>query len=373
MPQTFQSSLDQATKRYVYTVLGSGIEVPATIDARHNSDLCLFIKSMTAIAGDGSALPMTLVVMDKTLKVDEMKVFKVNGLSHCLDPLATGYIVFSQKRSGSEVFFEWYLKNVIIEFVQSRRTLPEFANSLCLISSDGEPVQIKALLECSDLLDRERIIEAKHAASCSSTGNALDGGNYFKGAKAVNRSAFLDEIELWTFVLRKKLDDLLDENMNHMTKALREQISDGICRVVYSCQKVYTPAIVVDSFKKTGQLVNGEPNFDFKMSLCPSRIPKKDLDTMRAVLPSLLSIMRDQGYVTEDQYDAHSIVQTSDGRSIPKDERAFHQQRAMIINTELNLVRYRSMIEDKRQKALNRTSLKQVNRDLALEKKGCTG
>jgi hypothetical protein len=50
--------------------------------------------------------------------------------------------------------------------------------------------------------------------------------------------------------------------------------------------------------------------------------------------------MKIQGFVTEAQYSEAGIVSVDDGRAKPKDQRPVHQNRAVLLNTELNLQRF---------------------------------
>jgi hypothetical protein len=53
-------------------------------------------------------------------------------------------------------------------------------------------------------------------------------------------------------------------------------------------------------------------------------------------------VFRQQGFITEHQLDTAGIISVEETSLKRKDERVPHQQRAMILNTEENLVRLKN-------------------------------
>jgi len=214
-------------------------------------------------------------------------------------------------------------------------------NVYAFFTTDGEQRQIQTFMEekSIDLLEEYKIIYGKHSASYSAKGNAFDAGNYFKATKMRTKHMLKQEVEEETYHLRRRLDNYVTNEISHMTKSKRDHIVDSCCRVTASCQKTCNINIIKHGFQKTGQYVNSGFNFDVKMSCCKSDISKDHLTNMRNKLEELTLVFRQQGFITEHQLDTARIISVEETRLKPKDERVPHQQRAMVLNTEENLVR----------------------------------
>ena len=139
---------------------------------------------------------------------------------------------------------------------------------------------------------------------------------------------------------------------------------DAVCRIVAACRKTLTLSVVQDGFIKTGQWDTSlmSYNFDKKMACCTSFIQPHDLDVMREKLPELAGYMKSQGFVTEAQMDEAGIPTVSDGRAKPKDARPFHQNRALLLNTDANLAKVR--VPDPELAPMRRDGLKQLRAEL---------
>ena len=61
---------------------------------------------------------------------------------------------------------------------------------------------------------------------------------------------------------------------------------------------------------------------------------------MKAKFEELTVKMRTKGYVTEKEYDEAGIVDVNKENRKPKDEKTFSHNRAMLLNTDINIKRY---------------------------------
>ena len=164
------------------------------------------------------------------------------------------------------LFYCRYLKAVLAPYVKKVREAYKLSNMLAFVSSDGEQSQIDTFMESESVavLNDALILEAKHAASFSARGNALDAGNYFKASKTRVRHTTKEKVEVSTSDLRRVLDTVF-ASLTHLSAAKRKSYVDGVCRVVACAQATLTHSIIVTGFRKTGQWDGHSFNFDLRM------------------------------------------------------------------------------------------------------------
>jgi hypothetical protein len=306
--------------------------------------LKLFIKDYVLASAAGAVGPMVLIVADESLEDGVIKSEKLVGLSHSADPLAEGWLVFLRTRAGTSDFFSFYLREILIPYVSSVRAAQGLDGVHVFFSVDGEPKCINTWTtpDCVKLLDDASILLAKHSASYSARGNALDAGNAFKSTKNYQKYLSADEVSQQTPDLRRRLDGHFDSHMKHWKKARRDFTVDAICRVVLSSQSAMTPSTIRNGFARTGQYVKGGMDFDTKIRNCTYPLSQPELKTIRTAFPALTKLMQDQGYVTEQQMDDCGIPRITEKRprKKAKDERVIWQQRALLVNIPKNLERF---------------------------------
>jgi hypothetical protein len=192
------------------------------------------------------------------------------------------------------------------------------------------------------VLDRHSILQAKHSASYSAKGNALDAGNFFKSSKARVKFMGREEVESSTAELRKRLTALMGEKKPHLSSEKRKAMVGAAARVVVASQTSMTRKVVQESFAKTGQFKGSGLDFDAKMACTTYKLSAAEMTTMRTHFEPLTEKMRQQGFIEEAQMDAAGIAKVADGKSKVKSDRSFPKQRAMCINTVANVARYRA-------------------------------
>ena len=336
------------------------LDSPVTCPASESGEMGIFIKSYTMGSAAGFMCPMVLVLADDTLGVEDIRVFKIAGISHLSDATSYGYLVFTKTRGGNRSFFRWFLEYVMCPYVNDVRLSLNLGDMNAFISTDGEQIQIETFIEpqCSEMLKAASILEAKHSASYSAKGNAWDAGNYFKATKCRAKSMHSGTVSSMTAAVRRNLDAILTE-LTHLDVGTRNHMANAVCRIVAACRATLTFSIIQGGFIETGQwdpaLNPPGYNFDKKMGCCTSFIPPVDLTLMRSKLVELAALMRSQGLVTEAQYDVAGIIQVMDSRSTPKDQRPLHQNRAMLLNVAANLERVR--VADALKAPIDRESL----------------
>ena len=133
--------------------------------------------------------------------------------------------------------------------------------------------------------------------------------------------------------------------------------------------KVLNKKIIVDGYVRTGQNApigfdaTGQPTMSklyAQMSLCKSNISVSEMKILLDSFPQMVQLMRQNGTVTESEMDALSIpsVNHLDSHRKPKDERALHKQRAVIMNKEDCINSYKTYKIRKQQKNQNSTARK---------------
>mmetsp|Transcript_16801 Transcript_16801/g.15153 ORF Transcript_16801/g.15153 Transcript_16801/m.15153 type:complete len:164 (-) Transcript_16801:41-532(-) len=146
----------------------------------------------------------------------------------------------------------------------------------CFHSSDhdGEPILLQTIMKSNNIakLKHNNIIYAKHSASYSANGNALDAGNYFKATKKRSQSVIKSEYLRACITLRRSLDKKLKDYVDNIPINKREMIANAVCRVVVACQNTCNPNIIKNGFAKTGQYLYSADkqgfDFDAKMNCC---------------------------------------------------------------------------------------------------------
>ena len=127
----------------------------------------------------------------------------------------------------------------------------------------------------------------------------------------------------------------------------KKKIIRGLKMIVVTLQSVYKADIIKDGYKNTGQYP-----LDFRkaMSKCTTALTAEQLATLESKLPAVVELFREHGRVTEEQMDQLGVISvdlSGDRRTMPKDCRALHQQRAVIMNADAVTAQYRSRMQQK--------------------------
>ena len=114
--------------------------------------------------------------------------------------------------------------------------------------------------------------------------------------------------------------------------------------MLYSIKHVLTPEIVKQGYKRIGQY---PVSFRITIGQCTRQVTARDMDVMERQLPVMVEIFRRTGKVAEAQMDEADIpsVNSESTNSKPKDERAMHQQRSEVMNSDDCFVQYRAHVE----------------------------
>ena len=310
------------------------------------------------------------IIADDTMGPEEFFFEEVVGLSHTQTVGATGYLVFTKTRNCNAAFYRWYANLVVAPFVDLCRESHECMNGdgtpmRAFVVCDGEPSQIQVFQEefILDLMKDSLIDFGKSPASCSAITQSSDDSDFFKASK--KKLVRIRETDYVSHSLNTRLNNIMSHRLDpdgqqRMTGAKKSLICNALQQVVYSIKHVLTPEIVKQGYKRIGQF---PVSLRTSVGKCTRQVTARDMDIMERELPAMVEIFRSTGKVTEAQMDAAGIpsVNSESTNSKPKDERAMHQQRSVIMNSVDCIAQYRAHVE--------RRDAEPARRALALEQR----
>lgn len=201
---------------------------------------------------------------------------------------------------------------------------------------DGEAKQIKVFNEPEmlQLLSEHLIDLGKSPASSSGIAQASDLQKFFMGSKTVADRSQHYRKRYERDIITERLSNVLLTSKLHRDFQLR--LVRGIQLVHYACYKILTQSIITDGYNKCGQW---PLNIHNAMRLCSMSISKTAYDHMTSepVVQKMMDIYRTKGMLHEADMDAEGIIKVDDTRTKPKDARAPHQQRALLLNASYTL------------------------------------
>ena len=284
------------------------------------------------------------IFQDDKLKEGTFWAAKIDHLSPATDLRGYTWIVGIKSKTVCPSFINWFVREVVFEFIDLCRRACSDPNTPLFYSFDGEVKVMNPMLESTLIpMWRERcVMMVKHAASTSALCNACDTGNIHKATK---RSARVATEESALVGKEGVLAQMLAAFLKHSpstTPKRRGMVSKMILRIVAAHQRVVTSSMIQHSFIKSGQVLPPGSIFidflDSKLALCSTQLTLPDSVAIREAFPSLVELARKNGKVTEDDMDKAVVpkhrpgIELTDKRVKPKDQRALHQQRTVVVN-----------------------------------------
>ena len=131
------------------------------------------------------------IFQDNKLKEGSFWAAKIDHLSPATDLRGYTWIVGIKSKSVCPSFIDWFVREVVFEFIDLCRSACSDPNTPLFYSFDGEVKVMNPMLESALIsMWRERCaIMVKHAASTSALCNACDAGNIHKATKKSTRVA----------------------------------------------------------------------------------------------------------------------------------------------------------------------------------------
>ena len=95
------------------------------------------------------------------------------------------------------------------------------------------------------------------------------------------------------------MSEKCSESVLSSNRSKREQLAEGVCRIVIACQQAMSPNLVQGGFEATGRW--GMHGFDLDAQLRASSYQwtAAQISLVKRELPSLVVIMRHQGHIRD--------------------------------------------------------------------------
>ena len=195
---------------------------------------------------------------------------------------------------------------------------------------DGEAIVGKAL---EDEAVKLKLIDAlidlgKTPASCSARTQASDISDEFKAEKKVlkhiaNRDWDNDPN------LRNRLKVIFDSRPSFSPEFCRKGIN-ALLQLTIASKNVMTQNIVINGYHKYGQ--GAELSFKRIISACSATISPQNFNIMEEAIAEAVVVMQRDFCLTETAMDNWGIINVNRERGLPKDQRAVHRMRAVLVS-----------------------------------------
>ena len=225
------------------------------------------------------------------------------------------------------------------------------------VTCDGEAKQIE-VFQMADMLQKfivALVDFGKTPASCSAICQSSDASVFFKAVKQKLKGIF----DLAGGYTNTGLNDRLKTIITprKFSASIKAKMVDAMQQVVTTIKEVIKPSMIIAGYTDIGQW---PLSYDMAMSKCSKvrsgKVTQVQIQTMRDKVPDIVALYRLRGGVTENEYDAMGIVNCNSGNPKPKEQRALHQQRAVIMNNEDCIQKYKAYHSLKDQAILDRAS-----------------
>lgn len=181
-----------------------------------------------------------------------------------------------------------------------------------------------------DTIKEHNITQGKTAASCSGKQQSSDAMNYFNTVKSGVKNC-IDEEDYFDDVLDRRLREVINERRSILSSGKATKVVHALMKIVKVTADVRRPQTIKNGYKVTGMY---PVSYDVAMGQCQRKLTKVEHDIMAGAIPAALVEFRDKGCLSEEWMDAQGIINVNPVNTVAKDERALHQQRAVIFNHE---------------------------------------
>lgn len=202
-------------------------------------------------------------------------------------------------------------------------------------SCDGEQQQLRIFMvaDVRDQIKRHNIVQGKTPASCSGKTQSSDVMKYFVVLKKALKHPRMAETEnYYCATLDRRLRSVLNERASKLPSEKVHKIVTALMKIVEVTANTRRPNIIREGYSDTGMY---PVSFEKSMSKCQRRLSEADYKCMEDCIPAAAIEFQSKGTLSEEWMDEHGIINVNTVGSMPKDERALHQQRAVIFNHEV--------------------------------------
>jgi hypothetical protein len=196
------------------------------------------------------------------------------------------------------------------------------------------------------VLSSNNIVIGKLPASTTSTTQACDAGNIFKGIKA-NLKGHLDDI-VERFGVHDQLEKLLrthDTTFGGATAYHKKKLLiPGLIRIHHAIQKCVCASTVTNSFQEVGMY---PLSFEKNLANCTTKLSKAEELFIRNKLPELVEAYSKDGQLTDSLMDKCGLPAHANRSSRGKECLATSNQRAVLLSHQETCARWRAIQEAK--------------------------
>jgi len=357
-------------------------ELPLTKESSGETGIAIKYYHFHNAAGE--CAPAVYLVADDSLESEELSCHEVTGLGNGSELGSKGWLCFCKTRQANLTFYRWFAKTIVEPFVTKSRDVNNNKNldgspMRAFVTCDGEEAQIRVFQEAEMLiLFLAALIDfGKTPASCSAICQSSDVSDFFKALKTLLANMHGQNWKKQSLCANLKI--ILRARAG-ISVANQDKIVDGLQKLVFGMQKVLNPDIIIKGYQRTGQDApigfdaNGVPTmakFEAQMRLCTSAITLEQMQNMKLQFPGMVDIMRRNGTITEAEMDAVNIpsFNFADSDKKPKDQRALHKQRAVVMNMDDCISKYKDYHLIRAEQAVARVLAEETRKAVAAARK----
>lgn len=292
------------------------------------------IKFYLLINAMGDQCDPIYVIQDKAMGEEDIEVHKVPGLG-LGTAMEFGYVVFCKSRCGNLAFFKWFLKDILIPWIERLKAHYEIDESeFAWMQMDGEPIQLECLShdDILEILESARIAIGKLCASTTEVQQPCD-MECFKGPKTCLKS--INEGEVWDnkvmldklgWVIRRHFDKMsLNCTPSALSSSNKRQCATGLLRIQLAFMQSLRRDTIQKSFRTTGIYP-----FSLKTIIanCKRDVSLEEYTHIESVMEQLKAIMRCKGELLDSDFDAAGIRNVLEKR---KDHLVVYRRRAVLL------------------------------------------
>jgi len=188
----------------------------------------------------------------------------------------------------------------------------------------------------------QNVCQGKTHASCSGKTQSSDVSRFFLSSKKGLKSSKVREVsDYFDSTLDRRLRDAFARRSSELSTEKVTKVVHALMKIVKVTADCKRPSIIVDGYRVTGMY---PVSFEQAMSQCQRKISPTEMQCMVDAIPAAVTEFRLNGCLSEEWMDGQGIVNVNPVGSVPKDERALHQQRAVIFNHDIVQVQWDNYI-----------------------------
>jgi hypothetical protein len=347
--------LKKKTQVKVYRGRNTHQQPMKTLPSKDENLTAFFIKYYATISCGGYLADPIFIVADENMKTNEIDHYVVSGLGIGPDASNKGYIVFCKDRSLCNTFYDWVLKESILNFIHKIQEANELEDDhVTWYTLDRESKQLTPYSSAENIkfLQDNSIEVGKPPGSLTRITQPADAYAFFKSIKTVLRHL---NNHAKNSRLHDKLSSIIIQHENKIGSKLKPKHKSmaiqGLLDIQFAINKAVTPAMIIQSFVETGMYNDETESYDlsvmikkFNITLDPDMMLK-----IASAVPKLSKIIGDKGELTEGDITKAGIPEPTN-----KDHLVVSRRRYITLTND-------SHIENERKKNTKTSKRKREN------------